>query len=119
MAWYGCFQRVSARDLDDLEKRIRKRMDTQQQQIDNITTKLSAAEAVAHQIATNVATIKTGIDAMKLSMAAMQQQILALQNANPTLDLTGLQTAADAVAGDVATVGTATEAAVADLPTPA
>jgi hypothetical protein len=116
MNWYKRIQPVSARDLDDLERRVNKIMATQQEQINAIATELSATKLVVDKTATNVSVIKTGIDSLKLSVADLQQKVLDLQAQNPALDLTALQAAANAVSDDVAGVETATESTVADLP---
>jgi len=95
--------------LDNVKEKQR----VTQQDIDQLTSELSTTKATVDNIAIQVPIIKSGILSIEQKEADLQAQIDALTKQNPTLDLTGLQSAADALAADV----TSANAAVQDLET--
>lgn len=107
--------------IEDQLQGLAKNMSKQQDTIDAITTELGTVKASLTATQTDVQALGTGITNLESTVATLNAEIATLQaqiagGSVPTVDLTALQTAADALNAQVADLKTSADDAVSKLP---
>ena len=91
--WPGGFTAADRAVLADIQRTVH-----------DINTKAGQIMSEQSQVNTDVQTIETGVANLGTAAAAIQAEIAALKQANPALDLTGLDKAAADLTGAVTAV---------------
>ena len=99
-------------------QQLEKKMNVQQQQIDDLVLKMNAQAAALATVAAGLAAANTGIDGLETQVTALKKQVQDLQTANPALDLTAITAAVGGLETTVTSVKGATQAVSDNLASP-